>query len=65
MGRPKKPPGEAKSMVIPLRVTVDQHAQIKLASGREHLEMSTWLRKVALEAATAVNERAAKRARDK
>jgi uncharacterized protein (DUF1778 family) len=59
MGRPKKPAGEAKTLVIPVRLTVAQRDQIREAAHHEHLEVSGWIRKTILDAAAAVNERAA------
>jgi uncharacterized protein (DUF1778 family) len=63
MVRPAKPAGEAKTLVIPVRFTDGQREQIKAAATHENLDVSAWLRKVALDAAATVNERAAKRAK--
>lgn len=61
MGRPKKPEGEAKTLVIPVRLTVEQREQVRTAAAHEHLEVSGWIRKVILDAAEKVNERAVAR----
>jgi uncharacterized protein (DUF1778 family) len=58
MGRPKKPEGEAKTLVIPVRLTADQRDQIRMAAAHEHLEVSGWIRKVILDTAARVNARA-------
>ncbi len=63
MAPPQKPDAEKKEAVIPVRLTLEQRDQIKAAAAHEHLDVSAWLRKVALDAAAAVNERAAKRAK--
>lgn len=65
MARPKKPEGEAKTIVIPVRLTVEQRDQIRKAANHEHLEVSGWIRKVVLDAATAVNEHAGRRGGEK
>ena len=62
MGRKPKPPGQTKNKVLPVRFTDDDYEEIRDAAGHERLEMSAWVRKVALDAAALVNDRAAKKA---
>lgn len=62
VGRKEKPPGEKKNKVLPVRFTDDDYEEIRHAAGHERLEMSAWVRKVALDAAATVNDRAAKKA---
>ncbi len=63
MVRPRKPATDVKTYLVGARVTGDQREQIRAAAAREHLDLSGWLRKVILDAAARVNERAAKRAK--
>lgn len=62
---PRRPTGQAKSFVVPLRLTGEQRDAIREAATLEHLDVSAWLRKVALDAAAAVRDRAARKAREK
>lgn len=63
MVRPKKPAGEVKTIVIPVRFTIEQRDQLKLAADAQHLAVSTWVHQAALEVAKRVNVRAAKKAK--
>lgn len=44
MARPKKPPGEAKSKFIRLRVTDEERETLAKAAKVKNLETSTWAR---------------------
>lgn len=49
---PKQPPGKKlKDAVIQLRIPADQKQALSDAAAREGLELSAWLRQVALRAA--------------
>jgi len=61
MVRPKKPATDVKTYLVGARVTGEQRDQVRSAAARENLDLSGWLRKVILDAAAAVNERAAKK----
>ena len=62
MPRPKKPAGETRDLVIPIRFTSAEGDRLRTAATHEHLTLSAWLRKVVLDAAGRVNDRASKRA---
>lgn len=47
-GRPKKAPGENRSVVMPIRLTEAERQEIELAAGGQP---SVWIREVALAAA--------------
>jgi len=62
MVRPKKPATDVKTYLVGARVTGEQRDQIHAAAARENLDLSSWLRKVILDAAARVSDRAAKKA---
>lgn len=57
MAKPKKPEKTTKDDVVRMRVTVDQKAAMMAAAQREGLELSAWLRQLALRAAGVLPER--------
>lgn len=55
MAKPKKPPEKTtKDDVVRMRVTVEQKAAMTEAAQRDGLELSAWLRQLALRAAGAL-----------
>jgi uncharacterized protein (DUF1778 family) len=65
MVRPKKPEADVKTYMVTLRVTGDQREELRRAAAHGHLDVSTWLRQLALREAARINERAARKTRDK
>jgi uncharacterized protein (DUF1778 family) len=62
MARTPKAEADVKTYLVAARFTAAQRDAIRAAAAHENLDVSGWLRKIALDAAAAVNERAAKRA---
>ncbi len=56
-GRPSIPKGKRKGEWVRMRVTTEEKEILMAAAKREHLEMSTWLRQLALLAAEAATEK--------
>ena len=51
-GRPKLPAGRARSFVISLRFTPDEHAMVEAAAARDKLTVAEWARRAAVSAAS-------------
>jgi uncharacterized protein (DUF1778 family) len=62
MTRPKKAPADKREIVLRVRVTEDERAQLQAAADHERLDLSTWLRRLGLNEAVALSDRAAKKA---
>jgi uncharacterized protein (DUF1778 family) len=48
MARPKKQPADLKDITLKIRVTSEQRLRLQQAADAEGLELSGWLRQVAL-----------------
>lgn len=51
MPRPKKRPADRKEIVLKVRVTDEQQRRLQRAAHKAGLELSSWMRSVALAAA--------------
>jgi hypothetical protein len=51
---PKKPPKTRKDDVVRMRITAEQKRALLAAAARDGLELSAWLRQLALRAAGAL-----------
>ncbi len=54
MGRPKKPPGEARGNTLRIRLTDAERAKIDAEAARHDMDPSAWARAVLLLAVTPV-----------
>jgi uncharacterized protein (DUF1778 family) len=63
MPRPPKDPADKKGITLKVRVTEDQQRRLKAAADADGLDLSTWVRRLALKESTRVNDRVAKKAK--
>ncbi len=56
MTRPKKAPDDVRGIVLKVRVTEEERADLQFAADHERLELSTWLRRLGLHEATRIRE---------
>jgi hypothetical protein len=56
-GRPKIDDAERKATTVRARVTAHEHDLLEAAAHREHLELSTWIRRALLLAAEATDKK--------
>ncbi|HLK93131.1 MAG TPA: hypothetical protein VKZ18_24770 [Polyangia bacterium] len=65
MAPQRKDPADRKTLTIRIRVTEEQRRVLQAAADKLDFELSFWLRRLALEEATRINERGARRTREK
>ena len=65
MAPKRKDPADRKTLTIRIRVTEEQRRLLQSAADKLDFELSFWLRRLALEEATRINDRSARRTREK